>query len=77
MPAGEEAVLSPGLWVCVTAVEFLGKHSSPAGTLSRGLTLSPKQRSKYEGAGRYVPESAYGEPGILPGWIMDLWGPVA
>lgn len=58
MPAGEEAVLSPVLWVCVTAVEVLGKHSSPAGTLSRGLTLIPKQRSKYEGAGRYVPESA-------------------
>lgn len=42
MPAGEQAVLSPGLWVCVTGVEVLGKHSLPAGTLSWGLTLSPK-----------------------------------
>lgn len=74
MPAGEEAVLSPSLWVCVTGVQVLGKHFSSAGTLSWGLTLSPKYLSKH---GRYVPALVCREPGILPVWIVDLWGPVA
>lgn len=77
MLAGEEAVLSPGLWACVTGVQVLGKHSPPAGTLGWALTLSPKYLSKHEGAGRYVPALACGELGILPGWIVDLWGPGA
>lgn len=76
-PACEEAVLSPGLWVCVTGVQVLGKHSSPGGTLIWGLTLSPKYLSKHERAVRYVLALTCGEPGILPGLVMDLWGPVA
>lgn len=63
----QQVVLSPGLWVCVTGAQVLGKHFSLPGALSWGLTLSPKYLSKHEGAGSYVPRLACGESGILPG----------